>query len=102
MPGDHEIDTAHGEHYECSLDDLDYEVGKDLRDGICVGYSVAFHGPRESRRASMSGRVKAKLNYHYLRLRDTTVAEIDAGTSTETFAEFKPENKDYNPIGSHL
>ena len=65
-------------------------------------YSVAFHDPRESRRALMSGRVKAKLNYHSLRFRDTIVAEIDVGAATETSAEFEPENKDYNPIGSHL
>ena len=39
----------------------------------------------------MSGRITARLNYHSLRLRDTTVAKLDAGTTTDTFAEFKPK-----------
>ncbi len=50
----------------------------------------------------MSGRITARLNYHSLRLRDTTVAQLDAGTTRETFAGCKPENKDYNPLSSPL
>jgi len=80
-------------------DDIEHDIGEQAWSGTVVGYKLSWDDPRRTRRASLSGRVKLKIDHVCLIVRDKEPWDVRVESKSETVAEWRPENKKYNPLG---
>lgn len=107
ITGEFEVETEFGEVYsgEVTADDIEYEIGEEVRDRHVVGYTKSISDPRTSSKASMSGRLKVSVNTFCLLRRtdiDSDYIRFEVRSQTDTVARFKPQEKDYDPINDPL